>query len=148
VPSRKARIKVVFDTNILIAFYLSRNLKSAVRKIFGLWRIHRKLQLIVSEETIAEYLEILERVNIPQKRIDTFLERIEKRLTVTKVSLGKIPTESRDVDDNLVLATAFVGKADFLITNDKDLLDIAESDKKKFKFRIVSPIEFLKAIEE
>ena len=147
-PPRKERIAVVFDTNILIAFYLSRNLKSAVRKIFGLWRIHRKLQLIVSEETVAEYLEILERVNIPQKRIDTFLERIEKRLTVTKVSLGKIPTESRDVDDNLVLATALVGKADFLITNDKDLLDIAEADKKKFKFRIVTPIEFLQAIGE
>ncbi len=147
-PPRKERIAVVFDTNILIAFYLSRNLKSAVRKIFGLWRIHRKLQLMVSEETVAEYLEILERVNIPQKRIDTFLERIEKRLTVTKVSLGKIPTESRDIDDNLVLATALVGKADFLITNDKDLLDIAESDKKKFKFRIVTPIEFLKVIGE
>ncbi len=147
-PPRKERIAVVFDTNILIAFYLSRNLKSAVRKIFGLWCIHRKLQLIVSEETVAEYLEILERVNIPQKRIDTFLERIEKRLTVTKVSLGKIPTESRDIGDNLVLATALVGKADFLITNDKDLLDIAESDKKKFKFRIVTPIEFLKAINE
>ena len=147
-PHRKERIAVVFDTNILIAFYLSRNPKSAVRKIFGLWRIHRKLQMIVSEETVAEYLEILERVNIPQKRIDTFLERIEKRLTVTQVSLGKIPTESRDVDDNLVLATALVGKADFLITNDKDLLDIAKSDKKKFKFRIVTPIEFLKAVSE
>ena len=104
--------------------------------------------MIVSEETVAEYLEILERVNIPQKRIDTFLERIEKRLTVTQVSLGKIPTESRDVDDNIVLATALVGKADFLITNDKDLLDIAETDKKKFKFRIVSPVEFLQAIGE
>jgi predicted nucleic acid-binding protein len=46
------------------------------------------------------------------------------------------------------LATALVGKADFLITNDKDLLEIAEADKKKFKFRIVSPIEFLKAIGE
>lgn len=147
-PRRKERIAVVFDTNILIAFYLSRNLKSAVRKIFGLWRIHRKLQLIVSEETVAEYLEILERVNIPQKRIDTFLERIEKRLTVTKVSLGKIPTESRDVDDNFVLATALVGKADFLITNDKDLLDIVEANKKKFKFRIITPMEFLQAIGE
>lgn len=145
-PPRKERIAVVFDTNILIANYLGKNPKSAVRKIFGLWRIHRKLQLIVSKETVAEYLEILERVNIPSKRIDTFLERIEKRLTVTKVSLGKIPTESRDVDDNLILATALVGKADFLITNDKDLLDIAEADKKKFKFRIVSPIEFLQAI--
>jgi hypothetical protein len=148
VPPRKDRIPVVFDTNIIIANYLGKNPKTATRKIFALWRIQRKLQLIVSDETIAEYLEILERLNIPFKRINTFAERIEKRLTVTKVSLGKIPVESRDTDDNLVLATALVGKADFLITNDKDLLDISESDKKKFKFRIVSPVEFLKTVEE
>ena len=147
-PTRKERIAVVFDTNILIANYLGKNLKSAVKKIFALWRIQRKLQLIVSNETVAEYLEILERLNIPSKRIKAFSERIEKRLTVTKVSLGKIPIESRDVDDNLMLATALVGKADFLITNDKDLLDIAQADKKKFKFRIVTPVEFLNAVGE
>lgn len=106
------------------------------------------MQLIVSSETAAEYLEILERLNVPAKTINAFSERIEKRLTVTKVSLGKIPAESRDADDNLVLATALVGKADFLVTNDKDLLDIFAADKKKFKFRIVSPIEFLTAISE
>jgi len=148
VPTRKERIAVVLDTNILIANYLGKNLKSAVKKIFALWRIQRKLQLIVSNETVAEYLEILERLNVPSKRIKAFSERIEKRLTVTKVSLGKIPTESRDADDNLVLATALVGKADFLITNDKDLLDISAADKKKFKFNIISPIEFLAAIVE
>ena len=147
-PSRKERIAVVFDTNILIANYLGKNPKSAVQKIFGLWRKQRKLQLIVSNEIVAEYLEILERLSIPLKRINAFSERIEKRLTVTKVSLGKIPAESRDIDDNFVLATALVGKADFLITNDKDLLDISETDKKKFKFRIVTPSEFLKAIGE
>ena len=147
-PTRKERIAVVLDTNILIANYLGKNPKSAVKKIFALWRIQRKLQLIVSNETVAEYLEILERLDIPSKRIGAFSERIEKRLTVTKVSLGKIPAESRDADDNLVLATALVGKADFLITNDKDLLDISESDKKKFKFHIVTPTEFLRAIGE
>ena len=147
-PTRKERIAVVLDTNILIANYLGKNPKSAVKKIFALWRIQRKLQLIVSNETVAEYLEILERLDIPSKRIGAFSERIEKRLTVTKVSLGKIPAESRDADDNLVLATALVGKADFLITNDKDLLDISESDKKKFKFSIATPTEFLRAIGE
>ncbi len=145
-PPRKKRITVVFDTNVLIAFYLSKNSKSAVKKIFNLWRNQRKLQLIVSDEIITEYLEILARLNVSEKQIGAFNERLEKRRTVTKVSLGKIPTESRDVDDNLVLATALVGKAGFLITNDKDLLDISEEDKKKFKFQIVTPIEFLDLI--
>lgn len=147
-PTRKERIAVVFDTNIVIGNYLGKNPKTAIKKIFALWRVQRRLQLIVSNEIVAEYLEILERLNVPTKRVNTFLERIEKRLTVIKVSLGKIPTESRDIDDNLILAAALAGKADFLITNDRDLLDISANDKKKFKFRIVSPIEFLKAIGE
>lgn len=128
-PPRKERIAVVLNTNIVIASYLGKNPNSAARKIFGLWRKQRKLQLVVSNQTVAEYLEILERLDIPAKRIEIFSERIEKRQTVTQVSLGKIPVESRDVDDNLVLATALVGKAQFLITNDKDLLNISESDK-------------------
>ncbi len=147
-PPRKKRIAVVLDTNILIAFYLSRNSKSAVSKIIRLWRNERKLQLIVSRETISEYLEILERIGISEKRIEKLNEILETYGTVTKVSLGKIPTESRDADDNLVLATAVSGKASFLITNDKDLLDISDRDKKKFKFRIVTPFEFLSLIEE
>lgn len=106
------------------------------------------MQLIVSNETVAEYLEILARLNVHSKQINSFSERIEKRLTVTKISLGARPTESRDVDDNPFLATALVGKADFLITNDKDLLEISESNKKKFKFRIVSLGGFLRAVGE
>ncbi len=147
-PPRKERITVVFDTNVLIAFYLSRNSKSAVSKIIRLWRNERELQMIISDEIVAEYLEILERVGINEKRIEKLKEILETFGIVSKFSLGKIPTESRDVDDNLILATALVGKAEFLITNDKDLLDISEADKKKFKFRIVTPIEFLNAIGE
>ncbi|CAN5648419.1 hypothetical protein BH20ACI4_BH20ACI4_30680 [soil metagenome] len=104
--------------------------------------------MIVSNEIIAEYLEILERVGISEKRIGKLNEILDTFGIVSKFSLGKIPTESRDIDDNLVLATALVGKAQFLITNDKDLLDISEAEKKKFKFRIVKPIEFLNAIVE
>ncbi|MDQ3062187.1 MAG: PIN domain-containing protein, partial [Acidobacteriota bacterium] len=108
-PPRKDRIAVVLDTNVLIAFYLSANPKSASGKIVWLWRHLRKLQLIVSDEIVAEYLEIFARLNIPPKQIKAFAERIETRQTVTKFSLGKIPTESRDADDNLMLATALIG---------------------------------------
>lgn len=102
----------------------------------------------MSGEIIAEYLEILERVGIGEKRIERFEEVLETFGIVSKLSLGKIPTESRDVDDNVMLATALAGKTQFLVTLDKDLLQISESDKKKFKFSIVTPVEFLNAIGE
>jgi hypothetical protein len=53
---------------------------------------------------------------------------------VSKFLLGKIPTKSRDIDDNVILATALVSKT--------------FADEKKFKFSIVTPTGFLKLIGE
>jgi len=33
---------------------------------------------------------------------------------------------------------------DYLITNDHDLLDISDQDKRKLKFQIVTPAQFLR----
>jgi predicted nucleic acid-binding protein len=42
-----------------------------------------------------------------------------------------------------MLATATVGRAKFLITSDRDLLDLPLAQRRKFKFEIVRPQEFL-----
>jgi putative PIN family toxin of toxin-antitoxin system len=148
VPSRKERIPVVSDTNIVIGYYLSRNSKSAISRIFHLWRDLRKLQFVVSQEMLDEYLEILERISVPKSRIEKLKDLLLTSPIVTRVQLGTRPTASRDPDDNIILATAIVGKAKFLITNDLDLLDISDKEKKRFKFEILKPAEFLARLEE
>jgi len=148
VPSRKERIPVVSDTNIVIGYYLSRNSKSAISRIFHLWRDLRKLQFVVSQEMLDEYLEILERISVPKARIEKLKDLLSTSPIVTRVQLGTRPTASRDPDDNIILATAIVGKAKFLITNDRDLLDISDKEKKRFKFEILKPAEFLARLEE
>lgn len=75
-------------------------------------------------------------------------ERIRRRQTVSHTKLGARPTESRDPDDNLVLATAIAGKAEYVVTNDRDLLDIPNSARKKFRFSIVTPSQLLSELEE
>jgi len=52
-------VPVVLDTNVIIAFHLSTNPQSANVKVYRLWRNERRLQLIVSDETISEYLEMV-----------------------------------------------------------------------------------------
>ncbi|HEX8843790.1 MAG TPA: putative toxin-antitoxin system toxin component, PIN family, partial [Pyrinomonadaceae bacterium] len=133
---RKDRTAVVLDTNVLVAYYLSKKKDSASSKIFQLWRTRRRLQLVVSEEVIAEYLGVLQRLGVPDVRITRLKERIRRRQTVSHTKLGARPTESRDPDDNLVLATAIAGKVEYVVTNDHDLLDIPSSAKKKFRFSI------------
>lgn len=142
-PPRKRRIRVIIDTNVIIGFHLSTDPQSANSRVFSLWRDRRELQLVVSDETVAEYFEVLQRHGVPERRIRRLNERLRRRETVTHVGLGARPTASRDPDDNVVLAAAVAGKVKFLITNDHDLLDLPEVERKKFKFIILSPSEFL-----
>jgi putative PIN family toxin of toxin-antitoxin system len=99
--------------------------------------------LIVSREVEDEYVEVLRRVNVAENRLRRFRQRLEQRGTVTHVKLGPRPRASVDPDDNVVLATALVGKAQYVITNDPDLLDIAAEQTKRFRFSILTPAAFL-----
>ena len=137
----------MLDTNVVVSFFLSRRLLSASARIFQLWFKQRRLQLIVSAEVVAEYLEVLDRLGIQKRRIEHFAEVLQKRATVTHVNLGSRFKLSRDPDDNLMLAMAAVGKAEFLITHDDDLLKIPATQQKRLRFEIVTPGQFLARME-
>jgi len=148
VPPRKRRIPVVFDTNVVVGFYLSRNPRSANQQAFRLWRDQRTLQLIVSDEVLQEYLEVLSRLGVPELLVKRLTEGFARRRTVTHVSLGSRPKISRDPDDNIVIATARSGKARLLVTNDYDLLDIPASEQARLRLIIVTPADLLARIRE
>jgi len=148
VPSRKERIAVVLDTNIIVGYYLSRTARSANGQGLRLWRDQRKLQLVVSDDVVAEYLEVLARLQVGRRRIQRFAERLQQRDTVTHVRLGPRFTTSRDPDDNLFLATAAVGKAQYLISNDRDLLDLTLAQRRQFRFKIVTPQTLLIQVDK
>ncbi len=145
---RKDRTRVVLDTNVVVGYYLSSNPQSVNAQVYLLWRTRRRLQLIVSEDTVTEYLEVLRRIGVAEHRVRRLEERIRRRETVTHVNLGARPTKSRDPDDNLMLATAAAGRAAYLVMNDRDLLDIPAAGRRKFKFAIATPAQFLVELEE
>ena len=55
------------------------------------------------------------------------------------VSLKGVDFDLRDPADNQVLETAVVGKCNFLITGDKDLLSLGKYDQ----IQIITPAQFL-----
>lgn len=144
-PPHKERIPVVLDTNVIVGFYQSKagRAQSVNAAIMRLWLVRRELQIIISAEIVAEYFEVLERLNVETRRIENFRRQLRERPTVTLVTPGPQPTESRDPDDNVMLAAAVAGKAKFLITNDRDLLDIPAAGRRKFRFQILTPKQFL-----
>jgi uncharacterized protein len=143
VPPRKLRIPVVFDTNVLVGFYLSRSPASATQQSFRLWRDQRRIQLIVSDEVLQEYLEVLARLAIPSPLIKRLEERLTGRSTVTHVRLGSRPNVSRDPDDNVMIATARSGKAQFVVTSDRDLLEILPAEQARLRLEVVTPQAFV-----
>ena len=60
--ARKHRTPVVVDTNVFVRSFKTRSQSSPNRRVIRLWLIERKLQLIMSDDVVTEYLEIFERI--------------------------------------------------------------------------------------
>jgi putative PIN family toxin of toxin-antitoxin system len=145
--SKKARTRVVLDTNVFVRALKTKKRASPNQSVLRLWLVEKRLQLIVSAEVVAEYLEIFERVlGLDVEIIEEWRTRFHQDTRSSFVSLGRRFMESRDPDDNIMLATALSGHADFLITNDKDLLDLPADFQKTLPFTICKPADFLRAL--
>jgi len=135
-----AGARCVIDSNVWVSALV---FGGNPRKIFtnvvqNGWRV------VVSEEILTEVRRIL------NQKFPDFVQDFEDLVTVLQpyVSIVKLGSESvtvsRDKDDDMVIETALLGKADFIITGDKDLLVIA-----RFKsIVIVTPQYFLSVHSE
>jgi putative PIN family toxin of toxin-antitoxin system len=144
---KKNRVRVVFDTNLFIARFIKHKRNSVNRRVIDLWQEQRRLQLIVSQPLIDEYLYVLENyIGIRKSRLELLKTRLETASYITRVNLGKRFYLSRDSKDNMFIDTAHIGKAKFVVSRDKDLLNIPKENLKGFRFEVVTPFEFLKQI--
>jgi len=142
--ARRKRTPVVVDTNVFIRSFKARSNKNPNRRIIRLWLLEKRLQLIVSDELVQEYLGVFADVlDMDEETVTAWHQRFKADNRSTVVNLGKRYTESRDPDDNLLLATARSGRADYLVTNDRDLLELSEGFRRTVPFAIVTPETFL-----
>ena len=105
-------------------------------------------QLIVSAPVLREILEVLHRPELTSRfrslagldvaRILRTLEQAEA------VDVDEVPPVSRDPKDDKFLATARVGRADYLVSEDQDLLVLGTHGTT----RIVTAAHFLAILEE
>ena len=133
-------INVIIDTNILVSGLLKGNTTRPIINAF----IEKKFNIIISEEIKEELVKILASPNIskriPIEDASQILELID--LNSIKVKPKEQVFDCRDSKDNKFLECAIESKADFVVTNDKDLLVLNPYKET----RIVSAIEFLKLL--
>jgi hypothetical protein len=71
--ARKQRIPVVLDTNVFVRAFKSRSLTSPNQRVVRLWLLEKRLQLIVSQESIRRTLKF------PVVTPNQFLETLGSR---------------------------------------------------------------------
>ena len=130
-------MRLVLDTNVLIAAVAADGLCR------DLARLRLRPHTIV---TSAQLLKELERILVRKFKVEPESLPLLKALRdvaeiAVPVPLGE--RVSRDKDDDVVLATAVAGQADFIISGDSDLLVL-----KMFRgIGIVSPRQFLELLD-
>lgn len=112
-------MRLVLDTNVLIAAFISRG---HCREL--LEHTATAHQLFTSEPVLREFGTVLSRkFQVPPTLIENAVDLQRSRMGLVEPAPLASPA-SRDPDDDVVLATAVAAQAVCLISGDRDLLDL------------------------
>lgn len=146
---RRASVKprAVVDTNVFVSGMLySRGNPFA---LLTAWE-HAAFRLIVSDQQVAELHRIFRRPSlIVQYGIaDDGIRALFRRLNAAErvQPSAAVPISVRDAKDVPILAAALGGRADYLVTGDKDLL-VLRDDPRLDRLAIVTVAEFVRVLD-
>jgi len=112
-------VKAVFDTNVLIAAFMTEGLCSGI-----LIRARKQaFNLVLCDDIIREFEGILMKkfklTSIDISEISTIVSEAASEILH---KLGPIPNICRDPNDDMIIACAIDAAADYIVTGDEDLL--------------------------
>jgi putative PIN family toxin of toxin-antitoxin system len=134
-------MRVVFDSNVIVSSFISPyGAPAKVRDAF----YQDRFELVVSPPLLAEYRHVLAYPRVASRHglspadIDEIVEGFRQVSLV--VELADIPNViPEDPDDDMVVATAVAGSADYIISGDDDLHRLGS-----FRgIQVLSPAAFL-----
>lgn len=138
--SDSARLRAVLDTNIYLSGLLSRSSTSPASELLDRWEAG-EWQLLTATDLFDELVEKLSARRVRRERILRLL--ILLHLLAEWVEIPHVPSILRDPDDDRILACAVQGKADYLVTHDKDFDPLGGEYK---GVQIVTTLPFLWAV--
>jgi len=126
-------MRVLLDTNVIVSAVTTRGLCADVFRA-----VLSDHELVTCPKVLQEVGRILHaKFSVPDSIISEYLELIRQDAILAE---GKETpdVQLKDVDDLEIIAAAITGKADFLVTGDRELQGI----RRVRKLRIVSPRAF------
>ena len=122
----------------------------------------RKITLYVSDQTLDELRSVIDRPEvraalpgITELRIESLFRRLDKKAVKTK-PVDDAFRYPRDAADEPYINLAIAAHADFLITRDRDLLDLmtaydetSKEFRQRFRFlRVLEPEDLLRTLPQ
>jgi len=114
-------VKVVLDTNVILAAFATRGLCEAVMAV-----CLDRHEICLSEEILAEVSEHLAgKFKMPMPRVREIVTFLRNQASM--VTPAKVPVDAcRDADDLPILGTMVAAHSDCLVTGDSDLLALGD----------------------
>ncbi|MEQ9167270.1 MAG: putative toxin-antitoxin system toxin component, PIN family [Fulvivirga sp.] len=119
-PSQKPS-RIIIDTNIWISFLIGKELQDLKDLV-----ANEKVKIITTDQLINEIRLVTSRNKLKkyfsQEKVSDLISLLD--ILADRVKIKKIDKVCRDPKDDFLLALSKESRANYLITGDKDLLDI------------------------
>lgn len=138
-------MRIVVDTNVVVSSYMFPG--STPGAVIEYWYAGT-VELVVSMPLIAEYERVLRyphisvRLRLTDDGLRKSIQKFRDRGTLVEPD-AETRVVTADPDDDVVVATAVAGNADYIVSGDKHLLELSEHNG----IRIVTPAVFLAILE-
>ena len=142
-PDNLETLRAIFDANLYLNLLLSRDPDRTL--IAHLLRAAARLEfeLLLPEDLVRELRDVVARrpylaARVNPEALAALLNRILQVATSLPLLDQEPPPISRDTNDDYLIALAVIHNSDYIVTRDRDLLDLGEVGG----VRIVDPKAF------
>ena len=136
------RLRAVFDTNVFVSSSLSKNANSSTRELLHRWK-NQEFTLVICNQIAKELIEKLLERGVNPDDVNEQVTALARAAEWVEIPEEKIEDILSDPDDNVVVACAVEGKANYLVTYDPHF-DVLHGNYKGIK--IVKAIPFLEVL--
>ena len=137
-------IRTVLDTNVFVSAALSKNPSSPTREVLERWK-KGEFVLLVCTPLAEEIVEKLLDHSIDESFVSSLVEELAQLADWVEIPSEKIENLLTDPDDNVIVACAVEGAANYLVTYDPHF-DVLNGEYEGIK--ILKAIPFLHALRK
>lgn len=138
------KIRAVLDTNIFVSAALSKNVNSPTRETLERWK-RGEFVLLICTPLAEEIIEKLLDHRVDEEKVGVLVETLANWAEWVEVPAEKIEALLSDPDDNVIVACAVEGKANYLVTYDPHFDSLNDEYR---GVKIVKAIPFLEALRK